>query len=306
MPTTPPKRPAINSRLNAAAQEFVPSAVMAAAPQQQHQFNAMFPALGDTVSNAARATPAASPPGFVERQRLMSMTEKFGWVNSETVKTILQLTGYQMQAAENYLLDNFPQPAGWAERQAAAAAARRGRVSTPRSPGRTKEVGHWVDTGKSVATLYAELREQAGELARARNACFDRAKKAKLNGNAAEAARLATQGHDLNDRMFAKHEEAADAIFEHRNTREQRNRGIIDLHGLHVREALERLPDAIENSPRPKVRVLTGSGHHTLGTGKARLRPAVEKWLSDNGYRYEEVQDKNSHIGAFIVLKKVE
>lgn len=306
------RRPIITSRLNAEAAEFVPSSVEAATTtgiRQDTQFNAMFPALGATVTTTSpRLTPAPPPPpGFVQRQRLMSMTERFGWINSETVRTILQHTGYSMQAAENYLNAHFPAPAGWHERKAAAAAvaaARRTPTSTPRSPGKTKEVGHWVDTGKSVAVLYSELREQAGELARARNACFDRAKKAKLSGSAAEAARLATQGHELNQKMFAKHDEAADAIFEHRNTREQRNRGIIDLHGLHVSEALDRLPYAIESNPRSKVRVLTGSGHHTLGTGKARLRPAVEKWLSDNGYKYEEVQDKNSHIGAFVVLKK--
>lgn len=99
--------------------------------------------------------------------------------------------------------------------------------------------------------------------------------------------------------MKALHHRAADAIFEARNP--PGVHGQIDLHGLHVAEAIERLPVALESTTASRVRVLTGSGHHTKGTGRARLRPAVRSWLERHGYVFEEVQDSNAHVGAFVV-----
>lgn len=167
----------------------------------------------------------------------------------------------------------------------------------------TNDVGNiWVSTGASVASLYTELRAEAAKQASIRNMYFDRAAAAFKRNDGASAKRLGAAGREANERMKQLHQKAAEAIFEARNP--QTATDVVDLHGLHVSEALERLPAALERAPVGKVRVLTGTGHHTKGTGRARLRPAVKKWLQDAGYFFEEVIDANEFVGSFIVEVK--
>lgn len=164
----------------------------------------------------------------------------------------------------------------------------------------TSDVGDvWVSTGQSVAALYQELRQEAAEQASVRNKFFDRANVAYKRGDGAAAKRYGAQGRDANSRMKALHKKAADAIFQARNLPSDSH--VVDFHGLHVNEALERLPAAIARAGGEKVRILTGTGHHTKGTGRARLRPAVKKWLQHNAYFFEEVVDANEFVGSFIV-----
>lgn len=157
----------------------------------------------------------------------------------------------------------------------------------------------WVSTGQSVGHMYQSLRAEAAEEARLRNKYFDRAAVAFKKNDGATAKRLGALGREANERMKELHKQAAQAIFEARNPPHVLD--VVDLHGLHVSEALERLPQAMEKAPPGTLRVLTGTGHHTKGTGRARLRPAVKKWLQENGYFFEEVVDANEYVGSFKV-----
>lgn len=157
----------------------------------------------------------------------------------------------------------------------------------------------WVSTGQSVGELYQSLRAEAADEARLRNKYFDRAAAAFKRNDGATAKRLGALGREANERMKKLHRQAADAIFEARNPVSVRD--VVDLHGLHVSEALERLPGALERAGPGEVRILTGTGHHTKGTGRARLRPAVKKWLQERGYMFEEVMDANEYVGSFKV-----
>ncbi|KAI0565992.1 polyadenylate-binding protein-interacting protein [Gracilaria domingensis] len=161
------------------------------------------------------------------------------------------------------------------------------------------DVGNvWVSTGRSVAELYEELRAEAAEQASIRNKYFDRAAAAFKRNDGATAKKMGALGREANERMKELHSKAANAIFATRNPPHVLD--VIDLHGLHVNEALERLPSALEGK-HGRIRILTGTGHHTKGTGRARLRPAVKKWLKDNDYFFEEVVDANEYVGSFIV-----
>lgn len=157
----------------------------------------------------------------------------------------------------------------------------------------------WVPTGQSVGALYDSLRSEAAEKACLRNKYYDRATGAFKKGDGASARKWSALGKMANDQMKELHRKAADAIFEARNRPGCTD--VIDLHGLHVAEAVERLPMALEKVQSGKVRVVTGSGHHTRGTGRARLRPAVKKWLQENGFYFEEVVDANDFVGSFVV-----
>ena len=162
-----------------------------------------------------------------------------------------------------------------------------------------KGLGKWVETGLAVGDLYSSLRAEASDEARLRNKYFNRAKEAIMRGDSVAAKRLGAEGRAANERMKALHEKAADAIFAARNPS---GRDAIDLHGLHVAEAIDRLPKALMSASGPSVRILTGTGHHTKGSKSyARLRPAVMKWLKENSYTFRELPDSNRYVGALLV-----
>lgn len=277
--------------------------------QAVEAFESEFPTLGGGPALRPSPTPPADVPvmsPLVESMRRDALAARFPWVDAAAVAHALSAARGSLVCAEA-VLASYPKPAGWdaaeaARREAeAAAAAKAARAAGARGGrlGNTRDVGDWVDTGASVAAMYAGLRAEAAKQAGLRNAYFDRARAAMLRGDRAEAASLGAKGRAVNKKMFELHEQAADTTFNARNP--PGREGYIDLHGLHVTEALDRLPDALAQAPGATVRVLTGAGHHSKGTGTARLRPKVEAFLKEEGYRFELVVDRNEHVGAFVV-----
>ncbi|CAM9409777.1 unnamed protein product [Phaeothamnion confervicola] len=164
----------------------------------------------------------------------------------------------------------------------------------------------WVATGQAVTAHYKMVREQAAELARARNKLFMGAQASYKRGDRRAAAELAKRGRELNDSMKAKHRVAANIIFASRNPRDQvLGRRMIDLHGLHVAEAqalLESELPALCRAGLDGVAVLTGTGHHSRGSNfRARLLPAVERLCQDWGLPFERVADRAGHVGVLHV-----
>jgi DNA-nicking Smr family endonuclease len=153
-------------------------------------------------------------------------------------------------------------------------------------------------TGISVAADYAEARAEARDHARARNVCFQNATQAYVHGNKALAKELGAKGRWHNEQMKMLHARAAEETFSKRNAAtlaganmmsasSGRSSGgssaqppTIDLHGLHVSEALLHLDRALENLQQQRVstvRVVVGVGQH--GKVPARLKTAVETHL---------------------------
>ncbi|KAK4528880.1 hypothetical protein GAYE_SCF66G6828 [Galdieria yellowstonensis] len=171
--------------------------------------------------------------------------------------------------------------------------------------GVTKSI--WVATGSQVGDLYENCRLKARELASLRNQMFMQAARAASTGNKRAASEYARRGHEYNQIMKQLHEDAADAIFVQRN---QKGDCILDLHGLHVKEALvilerklqELESKSIGSSSSENIIVITGSGHHTKGKKTpARLYPAVEQFLLSHRYSFQVVKDTNKYAGAFLV-----
>lgn len=159
----------------------------------------------------------------------------------------------------------------------------------------------WVATGSTVSQQYSEARDTAGALARARNVCFEQATLAYQTGNKALAKQLGAKGRSFNDRMKAEHATASARIFSDRNPASANRlsmagyRHTIDLHGLHVPEALQFLQDKLSAATAQQtltvLYVLVGTGHHTKGSKAAvRLPAAVSAFLERKGYTYQEPQ----------------
>ncbi|XP_010548489.1 PREDICTED: polyadenylate-binding protein-interacting protein 7-like [Tarenaya hassleriana] len=162
----------------------------------------------------------------------------------------------------------------------------------------------WVETGDAVANMYSEFREEARDHARLRNAYFEQARQAYLIGNKALAKELSAKGQLHNMKMKAAHGKAQDAIYRQRNPvgaeNVRGNERMIDLHGLHVSEAIQTLRHELSMSrsaarasdQRLQVYICVGTGHHTRGSRTpARLPIAVQRYLlEEEGLDYTEPQ----------------
>ncbi|KAM7258346.1 hypothetical protein ACFE04_014087 [Oxalis oulophora] len=165
----------------------------------------------------------------------------------------------------------------------------------------------WLETGDAVANIYSELREEARDHARLRNAYFEQAREAFLIGNKALAKELSAKGQLHNVHMKAAHGKAQEAIYRQRNpvSLEMQGNGraherMIDLHGLHVSEALHVLKHELNvlrsaarsADQRLQVYICVGTGHHTRGSRTpARLPVAVQRYLlEEEGLEFNEPQ----------------
>uniref|UniRef100_A0A3B4VK84 NEDD4 binding protein 2 n=1 Tax=Seriola dumerili TaxID=41447 RepID=A0A3B4VK84_SERDU len=139
---------------------------------------------------------------------------------------------------------------------------------------------------------YDDFRAEAS-LQRSRQLeSFAKAAEAYKQGRKDVASFYAQQGHMHGQRMREANHRAAVQIFERVNS-SLLPQNILDLHGLHVDEALEHLAQVLQDKIteceqglcRPQLSVITGRGNHSQG-GVARIRPAVIDYLSNKHYRY--------------------
>ncbi|RUP49117.1 hypothetical protein BC936DRAFT_143257 [Jimgerdemannia flammicorona] len=150
----------------------------------------------------------------------------------------------------------------------------------------------WLTTGSALNRSYLRERAQAINLGTQRNRLFQRATAAYLRGDGAAARALSLEARRLNTLMRSTHAEASKRIFAARNS----EGAFVDLHGLHVDEAVSVLGERLEmlagEGFRGVVYVVTGTGHHSgalgIGSSKAKLRPAIEAWLEEGGWRFAE------------------
>ncbi|KAK5773169.1 NEDD4-binding protein 2 [Gossypium arboreum] len=150
----------------------------------------------------------------------------------------------------------------------------------------------WLETGDAVANLYPELREDAQDHARSRNAYFDQARQGFLTGNKALTKELSVKGQLQNMHMKATHGNTQESLFRQRNQVPPEIVGgqerIIDLHGLPVSEAIHMLNyelsvlrrTARAADQRLQVYISVGTGNHARGSRiPARLPVAIQHYL---------------------------
>ncbi|KAI9485738.1 MAG: hypothetical protein EXX96DRAFT_476137 [Benjaminiella poitrasii] len=123
--------------------------------------------------------------------------------------------------------------------------------------------------------VYSDLRQKAHEEAEKRNRYYDQSQQAYQNGDGAEAKELSNKGHYHDKLMKQYNEQAADHIYAVRNQGRPTNE--IDLHGLFVKEASEKVEQAIQRcqaSGQSDLVIIVGKGLHSPGQ-IAKLKPAI-------------------------------
>ncbi|XP_036438960.1 LOW QUALITY PROTEIN: NEDD4-binding protein 2 [Colossoma macropomum] len=141
---------------------------------------------------------------------------------------------------------------------------------------------------------YEDFRTEAMLQRRRQQECFTKAAEAYRQGQKDVASFYAQQGHLHGKKMREANHRAAVQIFKRVNAT-LLPQNVLDLHGLHVDEALHHLQQVLADKTyewqqglcRPQLAVITGRGNHSQG-GVARVRPAVLDYLKSQHYRYSE------------------
>ncbi|XP_028401375.1 uncharacterized protein LOC114524483 isoform X2 [Dendronephthya gigantea] len=144
---------------------------------------------------------------------------------------------------------------------------------------------------------YQDYRAEAQTHYELRNECIKKAALAYSKKQGELAKVYADQARSHGEKNKEANRRAAEKILESRNN-DLMHTNTLDLHELHVNEAIEVLENVLEErrnerrSPNKRslsyVEVITGRGNRSRD-GKPRIKPAVMDYLKRKGYRYEEL-----------------
>ncbi|KAF4790411.1 hypothetical protein TURU_140972 [Turdus rufiventris] len=143
---------------------------------------------------------------------------------------------------------------------------------------------------------YDDLRAEAFCHQQKRQECLKKAGEAYRMGMKPVAAFYAHQGRLHEQKMKEANHAAAVQIFERVNT-SLLPMNVLDLHGLHVDEAVNQLSRVLQEKSeeyqqtggKPYLIVITGRGSHSQG-GVARIRPAAIRYLTSHNFRFTEIK----------------
>ncbi|XP_015687441.1 NEDD4-binding protein 2 [Protobothrops mucrosquamatus] len=143
---------------------------------------------------------------------------------------------------------------------------------------------------------YEDFRAEAFLHQQQRQECLRKAGEAYRMGMKPVAAFYVQQGQFHEQKMKEANQDAAQQIFEKVNA-SKLPINLLDLHGLHVDEALGHLSRVLREKTTecslaggvPYLYVITGRGNHSQG-GVARIKPAVMKYLTSHKFRFTEIK----------------
>ncbi|XP_015480605.1 NEDD4-binding protein 2 isoform X1 [Parus major] len=143
---------------------------------------------------------------------------------------------------------------------------------------------------------YDDLRAEAFCHQQKRQECLKKSEEAYRMGMKPVGAFYARQGRLHEQKMKEANHAAAVQIFERVNT-SLLPMNVLDLHGLHVDEAVNQLSRVLQEKSeeyqqtggKPYLSVITGRGSHSQG-GVARIRPAAIRYLTSHNFRFTEIK----------------
>ncbi|XP_059409965.1 NEDD4-binding protein 2 [Carassius carassius] len=222
---------------------------------------------------------------------------KFPTIDRHFLRDIFRDHNYSLEQTEQFLhtlLDDGPVKNVVAPEPAPQ---RNGAHRTPSKERRWKlkeEVVEAAQFQDSEDPEYEDFRTEATLQRRQQIECFNKAAEAHRQGRKDVASFYAQQGHMHGDKMREANYRAAMQIFRRVNA-SLLPQNILDLHGLHVDEALHHLGQVLTDKSleysqglcQPQLSIITGRGNRSQG-GVARIRPAVLDYLKNHHYSFTE------------------
>ncbi|KAM8940292.1 NEDD4-binding protein 2 [Pelodytes ibericus] len=143
---------------------------------------------------------------------------------------------------------------------------------------------------------YQDFRAEAVLYRKKQQESYKKAAEAHSRGMKQVAAYYAQQGHLYGEKVKEENQRAAVQIFQRANEF-LLPENILDLHGLHVDEAMKHfrkvLQDKMEenkqNGGKSHLSVITGRGNHSQG-GIPRIKLAVVDYLTNHNFRFTEIR----------------
>ncbi|KAI5074844.1 hypothetical protein GOP47_0010805 [Adiantum capillus-veneris] len=139
-------------------------------------------------------------------------------------------------------------------------------------------MGNWLSSSVDEPSA-DDYRAEATLFAHRRNEFLTRSQEAWRSGKKAEAKSLSNAAKAQAQLMAEANKKAAEALFNKHNA--TRDVGELDLHGLFVKEAIEKVEQRIalcKEMGRKDLVVIVGKGNHSRD-GNAILKPIVEKFI---------------------------
>uniref|UniRef100_A0A7M5UC46 Smr domain-containing protein n=1 Tax=Clytia hemisphaerica TaxID=252671 RepID=A0A7M5UC46_9CNID len=230
----------------------------------------------------------------------------FPGVNEEALDQLLEANNYNVDAAANMVTSStgavrnrdlqadINDPA-W-KKVTSPPKKIRPAQDTPDSPAaqiipvnNNQQGGYFQNIADSENISYQDLRAEAELYAGMRREALQKAAEGYQAKNAGAAQYYADKAKEHERKMKEAHHRAAELMLQRRNKKYMRDQKVIDLHGLHVGEAINALKNFLENaqmiSRHREVEVITGRGNHSIG-GVSKIRNAVINYLRRGNFRY--------------------
>lgn len=166
------------------------------------------------------------------------------------------------------------------------------------------EAGRLVAERSKMKSVADQERQALGLHRQARNTYFAAAQMAYEKGNREAAQELAGKGKEHAQLAKEARHRANQAAYDSCNL-SVTNRFKVDLHGLHVEEALQVLEQHLLSlgglgcPGGVLLQVVTGVGKHSWN-GRPKILPAVVRYLSDAGCRFSEAVGNSGVLDVFI------
>lgn len=160
------------------------------------------------------------------------------------------------------------------------------------------------DIEEKLDNTALELRNRAKEYALKMKSCFEKSQTLFENNNKSEAKIESENGKLYQHEMIKYNKKAEDYIFNLKN--EFRSENEIDLHGLFVNEAIDKLKERIKIAEKGGVKnenkilvVIHGKGSHSK-SNLSRIKILCYVYLDENKLRYEKNSPNEGCLTIFL------
>ncbi|KZP19838.1 DUF1771-domain-containing protein [Athelia psychrophila] len=178
------------------------------------------------------------------------------------------------QQRPRYSQDEYPPPSN----QQQQPARRRSQQQAP--PKSRYQGGQDQNQTNQQNERYMGLRAQAIQEGDAMAKCYEQSQEAYARADGAGAKQFSNEGRACKSKMESLNKQASDWIFAE-NNKDKKPGEPIDLHGLYVKEAIDRADRAIVQAKRhgdAEISLIVGKGNHSQG-GRAKIKPAIQELM---------------------------